>query len=163
MPSQSAHPDMTLVIRNVRRLAHHQNQQQLRPPRNSQLPPSKRRVSVLVGERDTSPGGSFVPSTIQDLKSMPSSSLNYSRVADITQRMSPTPSTTLQQSTNTSTATRSHSTPAPRGTLQTHSTHLVVSSPAFSFSCTPTPLSRLEILPTPISNQAAHVIITNPM
>jgi hypothetical protein len=94
---------------------------------------------------------------------MPSCSLNNFRVADITQRMSSTPSTTLRQSINTSTATRSHSTLAPGGTLQTHSIRLVVSSPAFGLSCTPTPLSRLEILPTPIPNPAAHVIITNPM
>jgi len=85
MPSQSPHTDITPVIRNVGGLANLQNQQMREPLGNSQLPPAKRCVSVPAGERDSSQGGSSVPSTIQGQNSTPSSSLNNSRVADISQ------------------------------------------------------------------------------
>jgi hypothetical protein len=166
MPSQSPHPDTTPVVRNVRSLANRQNQQKRGPSGNSQLPPAKRRVSVPAGERDTSQGGSSVPSTIQGQNSTPLSSLNNSRVADITQRVASTPSATLRRSINTPTATpvtSSRSTPAPGGTLQTDSTRRVVSSPASGIASTPTPLSGLENLPTPIPNPEARAIITNPL
>ena len=166
MPSQRAHPDTTTLVRNVRSLANLQNQQKRGPSGNSQLPPTKCCVSVLVGERDTSQGGSSVPSTIYDQNSTPLSSLNNSRVADITQCVASTPSATLRRSINTPTATpgtSSRSTPVPRGTFQTDSTCRVVSSPASSIASTPTPLSGLENLPTPILNPEARAIITNPL
>jgi len=85
---------MTQVVRNVRSLANRQNQQHRGPSGNSQLPPAERRVSVPVGERDSSQGRSSVPSTMQDQNSTPSSSLNNSRVADINQPVTSTLSTT---------------------------------------------------------------------
>jgi hypothetical protein len=54
MPSQSPHPDTTPVVRNVRSLANRQHQQNCGPSGKSQIPPAKRRVSVLAGERDSS-------------------------------------------------------------------------------------------------------------
>jgi hypothetical protein len=162
MGSQRSHPDTTVVVRNVRSLANCQIQQTRGPLGNSQLPPAKRRVSIPVGERDSSQGESSVPSTIQGQNSTPSSSLNNSRVADIHQRVTSTPSATQRRSTNTPTATpgtRSHSTPAPGGT----STRRVVSSPTCGIVITPTPLRGLENLPTPIPNPKAHAIITNPL
>jgi len=164
MSSQSLHPDTTLVVRNVQSLANHQNQQKRGPLGNSQLPPAKRSVSVPAGKSDTSQGGSSLPSTIQGQNSTPLSSLNNSRVADITQRVASTPPTTLRRSLNTPTAmpgTSSRSTPAHGGTLQIDSTRRVVSSPASGIASTPTPLSSLESLPTPIPNPEAHAIITN--
>jgi len=167
MPSQSPHPDTTPVVRNVRSLSNRQNQQKHGHSGNSQLPPAKRRVSVPAGERDSSQGGSFVSSTIQGQNSTPSSSLNNSRVADITQRVAATPSTTQRPSMITPTATpgtSSCNTPAPSGTIQTDSTRRVVSSSASGIaSSTPTPLSGLENLPTPIPNPEARSIITNPL
>jgi hypothetical protein len=94
MHSLSPHHDMTPVLRNVGSLANHQNQQHCGPSENYQLPPAKRRVSVPVGERDSSQGQISVPSTIQGQNYTPSSSLNNSRVADINQRVTSTPSTT---------------------------------------------------------------------
>jgi len=76
--------------------------------------------------------------------------------------MTSTPSDTQRWSINTPTATlvrSSCSTPAPRGTSTRH----VVSSPAFGIAITPTPLSGLENLPTPIPNPEARTIITNPL
>jgi hypothetical protein len=133
---------------------------------NSQLPPAKRRISVPAGERDSSQGGSSVASTIQGQNSTPSSLLNNSRVADITERVTSTPSVTQQRSIITPTATlgtSSHITPAPSGITQTDSTRRVVSSPASGIASTPTPLSGLENLPTLIPNPEAHAIITNPL
>jgi len=130
MPSQSPHHETTLVVRNGRNLANHQNPHKRGPLVNSQHPPAKRRDSVPAGERDTSQGGSSVPSTIQGQNSNPISSLNNSRVADITQLVACTPSATLRWSLITPTArpgTSSRSTPAPGGTLQTESTRRVVS------------------------------------
>jgi hypothetical protein len=164
MPSQSTHPDTTLVVRNVRSLANRQNQQKRGPSGNAQLPAPKRRVSVPAGEMDSSQGGSSVRSTIQGQNSTPSSSLNNSRVADITQCMTYTPSATQRLSIITPTATpgtSSRNTPAPSGTLQTDSTRRVVSSPASGIASTPTPLSGLKNLPTPIPNPEACAIITN--
>jgi hypothetical protein len=166
MPSQSPHPDTTPVVQNVRSLANRHNQQKRGPSGNSQLPPAERCVSMPAGERDTSQGGSSIPSTIQGQNSTPLFLLNNFRVADITQRMASTPSATLQRPINTPTATlvtSSHSTPAPGGTLQTDSTCRVVSSPASSLASTPTPLIGLENLPTPIPNQEARAIISNPL
>jgi len=145
MHSQSSHHDTTPVVRNVRSLVNRQNQQKRGPLGNSQLPPAKRRVSVPVGERDSSPGESSVPSTIQGQNSTPSSSLNNSRVTDINQRVTSTPSATQRRSTNTPTATpgtSSHSTPAPGGT----STRRIVSSPASDIVITPTPLRGLDAI-----------------
>jgi hypothetical protein len=88
--------------------------------------------------------------------------LNNSRVADITQRVTSTLSATQPRSINTSIATlvtSGHSTPAPGGTSTRH----IVSSPAFGIAITPTPLSGLENLPSPIPNSEAHTIITNPL
>src|SRR5882757_5409018 len=167
MPSQSPHPDTTTVVRTVRSLANRQNKQKRGPSGNSQLPPAKRSVSVPAGERDSSQGGSFVPSTIQGQNSTPSSSLNNSRVADITQRVASTPSTTQRRSIITPTATPGPSSPnttTPSGTIQTDSMRRVVSNSASGIaSSTPTPLSGLENLPTPIPNPEARAIITNPL
>jgi hypothetical protein len=162
MHSQTSHPDTTPVVRNVRSLPNPQNHEKRGPSGNSQLPPAKRRVSVLVGEGDSSQGEISVPSTIQGQNSTPSSSLNNSCVADINQRVTSTPSATQQRSTNTPTATpgtRSHSTPAPGVT----SMRRVVSSPASGIVITPTPLRGLVNLPTPIPNPKARAIITNPL
>jgi hypothetical protein len=119
-----------------------------------------------AGDMDTSQGGSSVPSTIQGQNSTPLSSLNNSHVADITQCVACTPSARLRRSINTPTAmpvTSSRSTPAPGGTLQTDLTRRVVSSPASGIASTLTPLSGLEMLPTPIPNPEARAIITNPL
>jgi len=166
MPSQSPHPDMTPVVRNVWSLANRQNQRKRGPSGNVQLPPAKWRVSVLAGERDSSPGGSSVPSTIQGQNSTPSSLLNNSRVADITQRVTSTPSATQRRWIITPTATpgtSSRYTPAPSVTIQTESTRRVVSSPASVIASTPTPLGGLETLPTPIPDPETRAIITNPL
>jgi hypothetical protein len=152
---------MTPVVQNVRSLVTRQNQQKRGPWGNSHLPPAKRGVSVLVGERDSSQGESSVPSTIQGQNSTPSSSLNNSRIADINQRVTSTLSATQRQSTNTPTATpgtTSRSTPAPGGT----STRRVVSSPTSGIVISPTPLRGLENLRTAISNPETGAIITNP-
>jgi len=136
------------------------------PAGNSQLPPTKSHIFILAGKRDSSQGGSSVASTIQGQNSTPSSSLNNSCVADITQRVASTPVATQPRSIITPTATlgtSSHSTPAPRGTSETDSTHHVVSSPRSGMASTPTPLSGLENLPTPIPNPEARVTITNPL
>ena len=162
MNSQPSHPDTTPVVRNVPSLANSQNQPKHGPSENSQLPPAKRCISVPVGERDSSQGESSVPSTLQGQNSTPSSSLNNSRVADINQPVTSTPSATQRRPTNTPTATpstSSRSTPAPRGT----STRRVVSSPASGIVITPTPLQGLENLPNAIPNPEACVIITNPL
>jgi hypothetical protein len=170
MPSQSPHPDTTPVVQNVRSLANRQNQQKRGSSGNSQLPPAKRRVSVPAGERDSSQGGSFVPSTIQGQNSTPSSSLNNSGIADITQCVASTLCANQRRLIITPTATpgtSSRNTPAPSGTIQTDSTCRVVSSPASGMASTPThtptPLSGLENLPTPIPNPEARAIITNPL
>jgi len=142
MPSERPHLDTTLVVRNVRSLANRQNQQKHGPSGNSQLPPAKRHVSVLAGERDSSQEGSSAASTIQGQNSIPSSALNNSRIADITQRVTSTPSATQRRSINTTPGTlvtSSHSTPVPGGT----STRRVVSSPAFGIGITPTAVSSL--------------------
>jgi len=164
MPSQRPHPDTTRVVRNVRSLANGHNQQKRGPAGKYQLPPAKRRVSVPAGERDSSQEGSFVPSTIQYQNSTPSSSLNNSCVADITQRVASNPSTTQRRSIITPTATlgiSSRNTPAPSGTIQTDSTRCVVSSPASGIATPLTHLCGLETLPTSIPNPEARVIITN--
>jgi len=166
MPSQSTQPGTTPIVQNIRSLANRQNQQKGGPLGNSQLPPHKRRVSVLAGERDSSQGGSSVHSTIQGHNSTPSSSLNNSRVADITQRVTSTPYATQRRLINTPTATPgtcSHNTPAPWGPIQTDSMCRVVSSPASGIASTPTPLRGLENLPTPIPYPEARAIITNPL
>jgi len=162
MPSQSPHLDTTPVVLNVRSLANRQNQQKRGLSGNSQLPPATRCVSVPAGERDSTQGGSSVASTIQGQNSVPSSSLNNSRVADISQRVTSTQSARQRWSINTPTATpvtSSHSTPAPGETT----TRPFVSSPAFGIAITPTPLRGLENLPTLIPNPEAHAIITNPL
>jgi hypothetical protein len=166
MPSPSPHPVTPPVIRNVQCLDNRQNQQKRGPLANSQRPPAKRRVSVPAGERDSSQGGSSVASTIQGQNSTPSSSLNNSRVADITQPVTSTPSATQRRSIITPTATpgtSSRKTPVPRGITQTDSMRRVVSSPASGIASTPTPLSGLAILSTPIPKPEARAIITNPL
>jgi hypothetical protein len=162
MPSQSPHLDSTLVIQNVRSLANRQNQQTLGPLGNSQLPPAKRHVSVPAGVSDSTQERSSVASTIQGQNSIPSSSLNNSRVADITQRVTSTPSATQRWSIITPTATpvkSSLNTPVTGRTSTPHG----VCSPAFGIAITPTPLTGIETLPTPIRNPEARAIITNPL
>jgi hypothetical protein len=148
MHSQSPHPETTPVVRNVRSRANHHNQPKRGPSGNSQHPTAMRRVFVLVSERDSSQGESSVHSTIQGQHFTLSSSLNSSRVADVNQCVTSTPTATQRRSINTPTTTlgtSSRSTPAPGGT----STHRVVSSPTTGIVITPTPLRGLEILPTP--------------
>jgi len=108
MSSQSLPPDTTPVVQSIRSLVNCQNQQKHAPSRNSQLLPAKRRISVAAGERDSSQGGSSVPSTIQGQNSTPSSSLNNSRVPDITQSVASTPSATQRRSIITSPPRRVH-------------------------------------------------------
>jgi len=166
MPSQNPHPDTTPVVQNGRNLTTCPTQQKRGPSGNSQLPPAKGRVSVPAGERDSSQGRSSVPSTIQSQNSTPSSSLNNSRVADITQPVTSTLSATQRRSIITPTTTpgtSSHNTPVSSGTIQTDSTHRVISSPASVTASTPTPLSGLENLLTPIPNLDARAIITYPL
>jgi len=57
----------------------------------------------------------------------------------------------------------SHGISALGGTLQTDSLCRVVSSPTTRISRTPTPLSGLENLPTPIPKPVARAIIENPL
>jgi hypothetical protein len=166
MPSERPHRDMTLVVRNVRSLANCLNQLKGGPWGNSQLLPAKRHITVPAGERDSSQGGSSIPCTIQGQNFTPSSSLKNSRVADINQRVTSTPSATLRRSTNTPTATpgtSSRNRLAPSGTIPTELTCRCASSPASGLCSTPTPLSGLENLPTTIPNPEARVIITNPL
>jgi len=166
MPSGSPHPVTSPVIRNVRSLSNRLNQQKRGPSGNSQLPPAQRHDSVPAGERDSPQGGRSVASTIQGRNSTPSSSLNYSRVADITQCVTSTPSARQRRSIITPTVTpgtNSHNTRAPSGNTQTDRTRRVLSSPASGIASTPTPLSGLENLPTPILNPEGCAIITNPL
>jgi len=116
MPSQRPQPVPSPVVRNVRS---RQNQQKRGPSGNSQLPPAKRRVSVPAGERDSSQGGSYVASTIKGQNSTPSSSLNNSRVADIT------PSATQRWSIVTLTTTLGTSSRSIHRFGQTDMTRLV--------------------------------------
>jgi len=107
-----------------------------------------------------------VASTIQGQNSTPSSSLNNSRVADITQRVTSTQFATQRRSIITPTTapdTTSQNKPAPSGTIQTDTTRCVVAGPASGIASTPIPPSSLDNLPTPIPNPEAHVIITNPL
>jgi len=161
MPSESPHPGTSPVVRNVWCFANRQNQQKRGPSGNFQFPPGKRWVSILAGDWDSSQGGRSVASIFQGQNSTPSSSFNNSRVADITQHVTSTPSTTQWRSINTPTA--KPFTPAPGGTSQTDSTRHIVSSPASSIASTPTPVSGLDNLPTRIPNPEALAIITNPL
>ena len=166
MASKSPHPDPSPVIRNVQCLPNRQIPQKRGPSGNSQLLTAKRRVSEPAGVRDSSQGGSSVPSKIEGQTSTPSSSLNNCRVADITQHLTSAPSATQRRLIITPTAmpgTSSRNTPAPSGMIQTDSTRRVVSSPASGIASTPTSLSGLENLPTPIPNPEARMIITNPL
>jgi hypothetical protein len=166
MPSQSPHPVTPPVIRNIPSLGNRQNQQKHGLSRNSQPPPAKRRVSILAGKRDSYQGGSSVASPIQGQNSTPSSSLNNSPVADITQRVTSTPSARQRRSIITLPATRGASsryTPVSCGITQTDSTGHIVSSPSSGIASTPTLLSSPEIRPTPIPNPEACAIITNPL
>jgi len=120
-------------------------------------------MSAPAGKRDSSPGQSSLASTIHGRNSTPTSLLNNSHVADITQWVTSTLSATPQLSIDTPTDMPGTSTPPPRGTTQTDSTHRLVSSPASGIASTPTPLSGLENLPTPIPNPEARMIIKNPL
>jgi len=156
---------MTPVVRNVQSLANCQNQQTHGHLGNYQLPPAKRCISILTGQRDFSDRGSSVASIIWGENTTLSSSLNNSRLADIPLCITSTCSATQRRSINTPTATlgtSSHSTSVARGTSQADSMHPVVSSPASYNASTPTPLSSLGNLPTAISNPVGHTIKTNP-
>jgi hypothetical protein len=166
MTSQTPHPVTSPVVRNVQSLSNRQNYQKRGPLGNSLLSPAKRGVHVQAGERDFSHRGSSVASTIHGQNSTPSSTLNNSRVANITQQVTSTRSTTQRWSIITPTATpgtSSLTSPAPSGITQTDSLRRVVSSPASGIASTPTPLSVLENRPAPIQNPDAYVIITNPL
>jgi len=166
MPDQSTHPVMCPVVRNDQRFANGPTQQPCGPAGNSELPPARRRVSVPAGKRYYSQGRSSVASTIEGQNSTPLSWLNNSRIADITQYVSSSPSATQRRSILTPTATpgtSSHHTPAPSRSKQTESMRRVVSSPASVIASNPTPLSCLEYLPTPIPNSEARAIMACPM
>jgi len=166
MSSHSTHPDTTPVIGTVRSLANCQHQQKCGPSGNSQLCPAKWCIAIPAAGSDSSQGGSSVASTIQSQNATTSSSLNYSRIADIIQCMPSTPSTTQWQSINTPTVMpgRGIQSPAAHGrTSWTDSTRHVVSSPASGTASTPTPLSGLETLPIPIPDPEGRAIITNPV
>jgi len=166
MLSQSPHPNITQVVQNIRSIAHCQKQSKCGLWGTSQLPCTKRPVSIPAGERNSSQGGSSVASTIQGQNSTPSSSLNISRVADSTEYMSFTLFATQQRSIQTPTVTpgtSSGSTPPLVGTSQTDSAHRLVFSPVFSIASTHTPLRALENLYTTIPNPEAHTMITNPL
>jgi hypothetical protein len=160
MPSESPHPDTTPVVRIV------QKQQMRRALGNSQLPLARRRISAQSGERDSSQAGSSVSCTIPGQNCTPLSSLNNSGVGDIPQCVTPTLSGPQRRSMITLTAMpgrNSCSAPAPGGTSQTDSTCRIVSSFASGSASTPTPLRRLEHLPTPIPIPEVRVTIKNPL
>jgi len=166
MSSQCPYPYKTPALWSVRRLGNHQIQHNLAPSGTWQLTPAERRVSVPAGERDTSQAGSSIAATIQGQNCTPCPSLNNSRIADITQRVTSTPSATQRWSTNTLTArlgTSSRRRPAPGGTSQTDSTRRVECCPASGIPWFPTPLSSLAKLPSLIPDPEAHTIITNPL
>jgi hypothetical protein len=146
MPSKDTDPDSTLLIQNVRNLVNRHNHQKCGLLWNTQRLPPKRRISVPADVMYSSQGGSSVPSTIQGQNSTPSSWLIDSLVADNTQGVTCTPSTTQRWSLCTPTATpgtSSRNTPSPSGTIQTNSTRHVESSPASGLASTPTPLRGL--------------------
>jgi hypothetical protein len=158
MPYEIPHPDMTPVIQNVLRLVHCLIQQLREASGNSQPLPGKWCVSILAGERDSTQGGSSVVSTIEGTNSSPSSSLNNSRMADISQRVNSTLSGRLQWSINAPTSTpgsKRRCQTAPGGTSKRY----VVFCSAFGICITPIPLSCVEILPTAIPNAEARAII----
>jgi len=158
MACQSPHPDTTPVIRVV------QKQQKFEPSGNSQLPSARRRISALAAKSNSFEGWSSIASTIHGQHSTPSSSLNNSGVAVITQHVTSSQSATQQRLWSTPTTMRvisSYSTPAPEGTSQAHSTRRVVSSLPSAISCTPTCLSGPQNLPTSIPNPEACSTISN--
>jgi hypothetical protein len=108
--------------------------------------------------------GLSYPQTIQRQNLIFSSSLKNSRVVDITQRVTCTPSATQQWPIihpTTAPGTKSRNTLVPSRITQTDSTCRVVSSLAYCIVSTHTPLSGLESLRTPIPTPEAHAIITN--
>jgi hypothetical protein len=166
MPSQHLQPDTILDVQDIRSLPNRQNHPYRGSVRNSQLRPTKRRISVPAAERDTSQRGSSVHSTIQGQNSTPSSSLYNSRITDITQPGPSTLSATLRRTINTPTAmpdTSSRSTLERSGTIPPDSTRRLVSSPISIIASTPTSLSGLENLTAPIPNQEGPAIIANPL
>jgi hypothetical protein len=103
---------------------------------------------------------------MQGQNSTPLCLLNNSCVSDLTQRMTSTPSATQRQSINTPTTmlgTSSHTPPSPAATSKADWTCCIESSPAPGIRSTATFLSRLENVPTRMSNIEARVIITNPL
>lgn len=119
MPSQSNHHDTTAVVRSDPSLAKDQNQQKGGLLWNSQYPPAKRFISIPAVEGDSSQEGRSVASTLKYQNSTSSSSLNNSRIADITQRVTSTASATQWRLTSTPTSmagTSCRSTPTREGT-----------------------------------------------
>jgi len=160
IPSQSTHPDITLVVRNL------QKQQKGGPSGKSRLPHAKRSVSTRAGKRYSSRGGGSTATTIHGQNSTPSSLLNNFGTADITQHLTSIPSRTQRwsiHSPTTTLGTSSRSTPAPGGMSQVEFTCHVVSRITSGIASTPTPLSGLEYLPTPNHNPKAHATIPNPL
>jgi hypothetical protein len=166
MSSQSPHPDTSPDLQKVRRIANRQNQQQHWLSGNSQLPCAKRRVFVPAGGRDSSSRRELCSLYNPRSNFTPLSSLNNSCVADNTQSVTSTPSAKQRWSIITPIATPGRScrnTLAPSGITHSYPTHRVLSIPASGIASTPTPLSGLENLHTPIPNPEARVIITNPL
>jgi hypothetical protein len=111
---------------------------------------------------DSAQGGSFVASKIEGQNSIPSSLLNNSRIADITQQLTSTLFPTQRWSLNIQTATPVTircSSSARGGT----SSCGIVSRGTFRIAITPTPLTSLGNLPTPIPTPDTRMIITNPL
>jgi hypothetical protein len=155
-----------VVIRNDWCVTNYHNPKKRRPSGDTQLSPGARYISVPAGNRHSSQAGSSIASTIQGQISTPSFSENNCSIAYVTHHGTSTCSATQRCALSTPTTTprtTSYRAPAPGGTWQTDSTHRIVSNPASAIAITPTPLSSLENLPTPILNPEAHAIITNPL
>jgi len=165
MHSKSPHPDTTPVVRNVWCLDNRQYQQKHLPSGDSQLLAIERLVSIPAGESDSSQGVSSSASRFQGQNSTASSYLNNSRVADIIQCVTSTWSTAQRLSNITTTpkpGTGNRSTPAPWVTSEPDSTRCIVSWPSSGIASTPSLLSGLEYMPTPIPNPDASAMITDP-
>jgi hypothetical protein len=143
---------MTQVVRIAQKPHTH------RPLWDSWLPPATTHVITLAAERHSFQGWSSVASTIQGENSIPTCMLINSGSADTTQQVTSTPSVIQRRARISPMAmlgTSCYCRPASGGTIQTDSTHHVVSSLASGIASTPTHLSGLENLPT-------HILIQKP-
>jgi len=101
---------------------------------------------------------------MQGQNTTPSSSLKNSQVEVFTRIVTSSPSATHRRTIITSNArpgTSSQNTHSRSGITQSDSTLHVESCTAFGIASTPTHLSGLENLPTPMPDPEAPVILTN--